>query len=177
MNVCSSGCKDELDSATSCPLIVWIATPLIKQKVDRAAYTDLFATGEVERTYVARANVSSAPPQRDWLVENRVEREPGSFRMKMTAGQVNARTRIHLREIRDGRGHFELQPRTGKKHQLRLHLMSLGFPILHDPFYPELRPATVDFSQPMQLLASELGFLDPVGRTPLSFKTQRKLLF
>lgn len=58
---------------------------------------------------------------------------------------------------------YALYPVTGKKHQLRLHLCALGAPIVNDELYPEvaLRPAD-DFSRPLQLLAQQLEFPDPL---------------
>ncbi len=150
----------------------------VKQKADRARYTQLFATGRVERKYLAVADLSGeiSPVQREWLVESRIEPEPGSFRMSSVEGEVNARTRIALQEVRDGLGLFSLQPATGKKHQLRIHMMSLGFPILNDSFYPELRrSAAGDFSRPLQLLASELSWDDPATGTRMHFQTTLRL--
>lgn len=148
-----------------------------KRTEDRAPYAQLFAGGKLERKYLAIAKVNAACAPGNWLVENRIEAEPGSFRMRSVAGEVNARTHIELREVQNGLGRFELRPATGKKHQLRLHMLALGFPILHDPFYPELsRTEAGDFSRPLQLLASELKFDDPVTGRNLRFETKLQLL-
>lgn len=150
-----------------------------KRKPDRAHYTQLFATGQVERTYVAVAEIvghKALDPKQEWLVENRLESEPGSFRMRTVPGEVNARTRIALKEVRGGRGLFELRPSTGKKHQLRIHMMSLGFPIVNDPFYPELRTVIAgDYSRPMQLVASALSFHDRAEGISRHFETKVRL--
>ena len=63
-----------------------------------------------------------------------------------------------------GDGLYRLTPRTGRTHQLRVHMASLGLPITGDPLYPELIDvAPDDFSQPLQLLAHSLEFEDPVS--------------
>ncbi|MEO6119246.1 MAG: pseudouridine synthase [Terriglobales bacterium] len=148
-----------------------------KRAEDRAAYARLFAEGKVERKYLAIAKVTAAAKPRQWLVESRIEPEPGSFRMRSVGGEVNARTHIELLQVQDGLGRFELRPATGKKHQLRLHMLALGFPILHDPFYPELsRTEAGDFFRPLQLLASELKFDDPTTRVSLRFETRLQLI-
>ena len=65
---------------------------------------------------------------------------------------------------------FRLIPVTGKKHQLRLHMSNLGFPIVNDPLYPvQTRTQPDDFSKPMQLAAKYLRFIDPVSNKPVEF--------
>jgi tRNA pseudouridine32 synthase/23S rRNA pseudouridine746 synthase len=55
-------------------------------------------------------------------------------------------------------------------------MASLGFPILNDPFYPELQTrAADDFSSPLQLLASEIAFKDPISGEQLAFVSKRQL--
>lgn len=72
--------------------------------------------------------------------------------------------------------HTLLRPHTGKMHQLRVHLAALGLGILHDGFYPELLPdAPDDFTRPLQLLARELRFTDPLSGAPQHFQSQLKL--
>ncbi len=96
--------------------------------------------------------------------------------MRSVPGEANARTRVRLIAERAGRGLFELLPETGKKHQLRLHMLALGFPILNDPLYPSpVQLDAGDFSRPLQLLAAELSFRDPVTNEERSFKSQRRL--
>ncbi len=148
----------------------------VKRKADRAIYTQLFAAGLVERNYLAIAKVTGETGAREWLMESRLEPEPGTFRMRSVPGQVNAKTSIFLEDTRGDLGLFRLQPSTGKKHQLRIHMMALGFPILNDPFYPDLRrSAAGDFSHPLQLLASGLGFADPATGTRVQHETRLRL--
>ncbi|ASC91926.1 pseudouridine synthase, partial [Alcaligenes faecalis] len=66
---------------------------------------------------------------------------------------------------------------SGRKHQLRVHLSSLGAPIVNDVFYPELLPErdADDFSQPLQLLARHIAFVDPITGEPRCFSSQRQL--
>jgi tRNA pseudouridine32 synthase/23S rRNA pseudouridine746 synthase len=104
-----------------------------------------------------------------------VPNNPG-FRMKIVDGHANSVTDIVLKDRRGDLGYFELLPQTGKKHQLRVHMLSIGYPILNDLFYPELRMRSpIDFSNPLQLLASHLTFTDPVSGLEFAFESKRKL--
>lgn len=94
----------------------------------------------------------------------------------------NAVTNITLlshRTTDDGAlAHVALQPRTGRTHQLRIHLAALGHPILHDRFYPDLLEHTADdYSRPLQLLADTLTFTDPLTHQSRLFTSQQMLSF
>ncbi len=96
--------------------------------------------------------------------------------MQEIAGEANSETRIEVAEKQADYWRYALYPVSGKKHQLRVHLASLGAPIINDDFYPQVLPEQVDnFSAPLQLLATDLWFTDPVTQQPLHFKTQRHL--
>lgn len=65
---------------------------------------------------------------------------------------------------------YTLRPKTGKTHQLRVHMNSLGLAILGDDFYPDIvQRAYDDFSQPLELVARELRFDDPLNGEPRRF--------
>ncbi len=144
----------------------------------RGLYHELFMHGKVEKTYHALAEVNQSPPENQWTVENRIIRGEPRFRMKIVPGIANARSHIQLLEVRGNRGRFRLQPMTGKTHQLRLHLSSLGFRIINDRIYPDLQPETDDdFDQPLQLLAERVRFHDPVSGQSREFHSERELLW
>ncbi|MFM9924897.1 RluA family pseudouridine synthase [Variovorax sp. H27-G14] len=64
--------------------------------------------------------------------------------------------------------HVLLEPLTGRSHQLRVHLLSVGHPILGDALYGD---AAVQARAPRLLLhASELGLLHPVTQERLEFR-------
>ena len=73
-------------------------------------------------------------------------------------------------------GVYRLLPRTGKTHQLRVHMNSLGLPIVGDDFYQRIEErAYDDFSQPLQLVARSLAFTDPFTGDPLEFSSKIEL--
>ena len=64
--------------------------------------------------------------------------------------------------------HVLLEPLTGRSHQLRVHLLSIGHPILGDALYGD---AALQAHAPRLLLhASELGFVHPVTMEELRFR-------
>ncbi len=146
------------------------------RKETRHLYHRLFATGEMVKQYLAIAHLPHTISGEEWLVSNRIVTGEPWFRMKIVTGAVNAITRIRLQECRDNRGLFYLLPHSGKKHQLRLHLASLGCPIVNDPLYPEVRDYLLqDYTKPLQLLAARLSFLDPLTKEAMEFETGYKL--
>ncbi|SDI06114.1 RluA family pseudouridine synthase [Variovorax sp. OV700] len=65
--------------------------------------------------------------------------------------------------------HVLLEPLTGRSHQLRVHLLSIGHPILGDALYGS---AEVQARAPRLLLhASELGFVHPATQQTLRFES------
>ncbi|MBI3545158.1 MAG: pseudouridine synthase [Gammaproteobacteria bacterium] len=144
----------------------------------RGVYHDLFVRGKIAKIYQALAPVNMPPPQNQWLVENRMVRGEPRFKMKIVSGAVNARSRVQLLDIKDKRGLFRLQPLTGKTHQLRLHMSGLGFAIVNDRVYPDLQAARDDdFTQPLQLVAAQIQFVDPISGQNREFTSARKLLW
>jgi len=154
---------------------------LSTDKKSRGAYQQMFMTeGLIRKTYEAIVEFNPACGRTEWLaeklVENRIEQGEPWFRMRSSNGPVNARTRLRLIETDGSHARFELSPLTGKKHQLRLHLSGLGFPIVGDRVYPELRPKSQDnFDCPLQLLSRRIEFRDPLSGAEMVFESRRRL--
>lgn len=149
-----------------------------RNKATRGLYGRLFLNGGLEKSYEAVAEITQCPQAIDWTVENRLVKGEPWFRTQVAAGVVNARTRIKLLAFRDNRGHFLLEPLTGKQHQLRIHMSGLGFSILNDRYYPDLlAKQTDDLDNPLQLIARRVKFIDPVSGRRMEFESERKLLF
>jgi tRNA pseudouridine32 synthase / 23S rRNA pseudouridine746 synthase len=125
----------------------------------RGVYQTMFARGEVRKTYLARAAVD---PSLSFplTVRSRIVKERGHLQAFEEPEEPNAETLIeHL-----GEGLYRLSPSTGRTHQLRVHMASLGLPILGDPLYPEIVDvASDDFWTPLRLLAHSIEFTDPVS--------------
>jgi tRNA pseudouridine32 synthase/23S rRNA pseudouridine746 synthase len=150
---------------------------LAKQPASRAAYCALFSQHAVRKTYEA-----IAPWRADlrWPItrSSRI-REAGHFMLQHELpGQPNAITHIDVLEVRGDLARYQLKPVTGQRHQLRVHMLGLGLPILNDGLYPTLTPeGQPDYAHPLQLLAKRLEFIDPVSGAPRQFESARKLNF
>lgn len=143
----------------------------------RALYHGLFARGEVERDYQALARVEIVPTVRRWRRQSRIVRAEPWFRMREVEGPPNAATVIELESVEGGIGTFRLRPESGKKHQLRLHMAALGFPILGDRYYPRLEDeAPDDPTRPLALLARRLALRDPRTGRALEIVSRRSLV-
>jgi tRNA pseudouridine32 synthase/23S rRNA pseudouridine746 synthase len=64
---------------------------------------------------------------------------------------------------------LELEPLTGRSHQLRVHLLAIGHPILGDALYAP--PAVCAQAERLLLHASELAFAHPVSGAWTSFRS------
>ena len=76
--------------------------------------------------------------------------------------------------------HYRLHPLTGRKHQLRAQMNAAGLPLRGDRLYPDLLPeppaqAPPDYSHPLQLLARQIAFTDPLTGAPRRFTSRRSL--
>ncbi len=146
----------------------------------RGRYQSLFRDYLVEKTYEAIAlwPANLAFPQ---LARCRIKERVGAqfMQMQIVLGEPNVETLIEV--IRGCAGclsHFRLTPRNGRKHQLRAQLSGLGMPILGDRIYPDLMApigSAPDYSNPLQLLARGVSFIDPVSGQRRCFTSRRQL--
>ncbi len=141
----------------------------------RGAYQALFRTRRITKCYEAWA-----PPLPDLAFPcvRRSRIVPGEpfFRMHEEPGEPNSETRIELIERVGDRWRYALQPVTGRKHQLRVHMAALGAPIAGDTLYPTLvDKADDDHQHPLQLLAQSLRFIDPLSGEPRRFDSRLSL--
>ncbi|BBZ58338.1 pseudouridine synthase [Mycolicibacterium phocaicum] len=135
----------------------------------RGAYQTMFASGGASKTYLARSSAGTLTEPVE--LRNRIVKRRGSLQAVIEPGEVNAVTLIEPL----GSGLFQLTPATGRTHQLRVHMNSLGLPIDGDPLYPTvLDVAAGDFSTPLQLLAHRLAFVDPVTGVEREFVSGRE---
>ena len=169
---------------------------------DRNAYQELFRLRQVEKTYEAIAEApetSHLNLQFPLVHRSMMEEDSQFFRMRevvekqlKSEDEFNSETWIDCVEkfvINTGSTHqndtqsislarYLLKPSTGQRHQLRVHMNSIGLPLINDQFYPQvLKHANEldEFSAPLQLSAQTIAFKDPVTDSSRSFASSRKL--
>ncbi|MER5448173.1 RluA family pseudouridine synthase [Streptomyces sp. NPDC002764] len=171
LDIPSLGAAHRLDRLTA-GLVLFIVRP-----EERGAYQTLFSDRRVTKEYEA---VASYDPELDLprTVRSRILKQRGVLAAREVAGEPNASSRVELLEHRDGRARYRLTPFTGQTHQLRVHMSTLGVPILGDPLYPVVNGPVVagDFRRPLQLLARSLEFTDPLTGREHRFVSHRTLL-
>jgi tRNA pseudouridine32 synthase / 23S rRNA pseudouridine746 synthase len=149
------------------------------QPASRDAYAALFRQRHVGKCYEA-----IAPFRADLCLPlvHRSRMVPAASFMQMheVTGEPNTETRIELLEQRGSLARYRLHPVTGKRHQLRVHMLSLGLPICGDAIYPTLTPEpqldALDYRHPLQLLAQSITFADPVTGLQHTFNSLQRLV-
>ncbi|MBN9422152.1 MAG: RNA pseudouridine synthase [Candidatus Accumulibacter sp. 66-26] len=130
----------------------------------------LFQERQVEKRYVA-------------VVDGRLAPERGEIDLPLITDWPNrplqkvdfaigkpslTRYRVLAHDAADDTTRVELTPETGRSHQLRVHLMSLGHAILGDSLYAG--PAARAKAARLLLHADALAFAHPESGRPLSFE-------
>jgi tRNA pseudouridine32 synthase / 23S rRNA pseudouridine746 synthase len=165
----------------------------------RGRYQVLFEKRQVQKEYecVSAAEPAEGYPALEFpvVVRNRMTKSRSYLLAEVIDGEPNAETRIEQLEAFDGgaapgaastavagssnnarRALYRLEPHTGKTHQLRVHMASLGLGIINDAFYPDLLDkAPDDYSKPLQLLARSIRFVDPISGKPVEYRSRLQL--
>jgi len=124
------GIVHRLDKETSGCIVV------AKNDRTHAALSAQFADRQVKKTYLAV--VRGRPRHTKGTIDLAIGRHPVQ-RQKMTPRRApsgrDAVTDYELLATRDGWALIACMPRTGRTHQIRVHLQHLGHPIAGDPLY------------------------------------------
>ena len=156
-----------LDMATS-GLMVMARGPAAQRALSKA-----FAAREVHKRYIAVvAGRLEAPPQGWGIIDLPIIVDWPNRPLRIVDHQSGKPSLTRWRVLgNDGAGvstRVELEPVTGRSHQLRVHLRELGHPILGDALYapPEVRT----LSGRLLLHAWSLGFVHPLSGQRLAFE-------
>lgn len=154
------GIVHRLDKETSGCLVV------AKTDAAHRSLSAQFADRTVQKTYLALTG--GVPRQRSGVIEAPIARHR-VHRQKMAVSKTDrgrdAATAYRVLGSRDGTSLIECRPRTGRTHQIRVHLHHIGCPILGDRLYGRRG----DHDRHM-LHAWKLAFLHPADSRPLAFE-------
>jgi 23S rRNA pseudouridine1911/1915/1917 synthase len=150
---------------------------LVVAKTDPAheGLSSQFARHSIDRRYVAMV---AGLPQAAGTVDAPLARSPHD-RKKIAIQPRGKRAVTHYTVI-DPLRHgalVECRLETGRTHQIRVHMASIGHPLIGDPVYGRNRPEhrdvlrRLDFNR-QALHAARLGFVHPVTSAPMAFESK-----
>ncbi len=103
----------------------------------------------------------------DWPNRPRQKVDPEHGKPSLT------RWRVLTRDMTRQQTLLELHPVTGRSHQLRVHLLSMGHAIVGDRLYGLIGSASSETATPLRLMlhATELGFAHPATGEEIRFQS------
>ncbi|KAB2664764.1 MAG: RluA family pseudouridine synthase [Verrucomicrobia bacterium] len=107
---------------------------LAKDRTALVGLADQFGSEKPAKVYVALSK--GTPAEKEFEVDLKLkadDRQPG--RMRWSKDGKKSLTRFRVLETFGGVSLIECHPLTGRTHQIRVHLLSAGLPILGDPVY------------------------------------------
>ena len=152
---------------------------IVAAKTDRAheGLSAQFARHSILRRYLAI--VAGIPKPVEGKVDAPLGRSPANRqKMAIVAEGRGKRAVTHFRMLEPLRDAalVECRLETGRTHQVRVHMASIGHPLLGDPVYGRIKTAHRELLKRLSferqaLHAAELGFVHPVSKENLSFKS------
>jgi 23S rRNA pseudouridine1911/1915/1917 synthase len=170
-----------------------VARPGIVHRIDKdtsglmvAAKTDIaheglakqFKAHSIDRRY--KAIVAGTPRTSEGKVDAPLGRSPSNRKKMAIVGEGRGKHAVtHWRNLRVLRqaALVECRLETGRTHQVRVHMASIGHPLLGDPVYGSSRKPhrelleTLNFRR-QALHATHLGFIHPVNSIALAFESE-----
>jgi 23S rRNA pseudouridine1911/1915/1917 synthase len=153
---------------------------LVAAKTDRAheGLAKQFAAHSIDRRYMAI--VAGLPRAATGTIDANLARSDANRKKVAVVGEGRGKRAVtHWRleqALRDS-ALVECRLETGRTHQVRVHMASIGHPLLGDPVYGRSRPGTRDVLKRLgferqALHAARLGFIHPVDSRTLSFDSR-----
>lgn len=170
------GIVHRLDKDTSGLMIV------AKNDYSHRALVRQFQSAQVTKEY--QALVWGHPAQDKGVINQPIGRHP-IHRKKMAVNPINGKPAVTewtvLERFPCSLSRLKLNIKTGRTHQIRVHLSWLGYPVVGDPLYGRAKGPGKDLAGPLadalkavsrQLLHSSfLSFKHPVSETPMAFSS------
>ncbi|MEJ8845980.1 RluA family pseudouridine synthase [Variovorax rhizosphaerae] len=153
-----------LDMATSGLLL------MARSAAMQRALGDAFAERRVDKRYEAVVD-GLLPVSADWALIDAplIADWPRRPLQKIDAAGKPSQTRWRALRQLDDATHVELEPLTGRSHQLRVHLLSIGHPILGDTLYAS--EAVIARAPRLLLHATSVAFTHPATQQQMRFES------
>jgi len=169
--VARPGIVHRIDKDTSGLLVV------AKTDVAHEGLAAQFARHSVDRRYLSIT--SGIPVPAAGTIDAPLARSAANRKMIAIVGEGRGKravTHYRIVEPLKGAALVECRLETGRTHQVRVHMASIGHPLLGDPVYGRVRNEQRDVLKRLNfhrqaLHAAELGFVHPVTKAKLSFKS------
>lgn len=133
------------------------------------AFTNIkeqFQNRTIKKTY--RTFVYGELKHEDGIIDRPIGRSTGDFRRWTASGGARGTVREAVTAYRvllrgGGFSYVEALPKTGRTHQIRVHMKALGYPVVADTLYAGGRPNTLGFTR-TALHALAIEFKTPSGK-------------
>ena len=160
------GIVHRLDKDTSGVMVA------VKNDIAMAGFVKLFQTGGMHKEYLAV--VHGTPVPESGIVSNLIGRDPNN-RKKMAVVTANGKDALTHYRVERKMGDLTLMHcriETGRTHQIRVHMKSIGVPVIGDPLYgrPALDKKLSVRPQRQILHARRLSFTHPVKGADLAIE-------
>lgn len=144
-----------------------------KDPAANAGLAAQFAGRSVEKTYHALTRRPPRLPPPSWRVSSRLAAVGrGRARVEtVRSGGALAETGFALLETHAGGLVVEARPRTGRKHQIRVHLAEAGLPILGDDLYGAPRTSGAPVVPRLMLHAARLALRHPLSGARIAIES------
>jgi len=169
--VARPGIVHRIDKDTSGLLVV------AKTDVAHEGLAAQFAKHSIDRRYLAIT--AGIPVPAAGTIDAPLARSPANRKKIAIVGEGRGKravTHYRIVEPLSGAALTECRLETGRTHQVRVHMASIGHPLVGDPVYGRPRNGHRDLLKRLNfhrqaLHAARLGFVHPVTKAKLSFKS------
>ena len=180
------GLHHRLDALTSGVLL------MTKAEVANASIAAQFQNHTIQKTYCAICTAALDLPEmyrtpgESWVIDRPIGEIPGGRIQKFGVNgkkRKSAKTQVTCESVfrlRDGIcGIYRCSPLTGRTHQIRVHLSSMGLSIIGDPLYGEPLLRSLRSMDPKRLClhAETLTFEHPISQGEMTVSAERPQAF
>lgn len=162
--VSRSGLGHRLDKGTSGVLVV-AKTPAVLEEVMRQ-----FRERKTSKVYNALVHGSFGDDKVE--IQAPLGRNPRNrFKFAVVRGGKPAHTLVETLKVGERYSLLEVRPKTGRTHQIRVHLSALGYPVVGDKLYAPKNKLENDLRlfQRMMLHAHSITILHPVSQKSVTY--------